>query len=276
MFEHVLRQAARELERADALLIGAGAGMGVDSGLPDFRGDEGFWKAYPPLKKLGVNFVSMANPDWFHRDPELAWGFYGHRHALYRATEPHRGYDILRRIGDRLPGGAFAFTSNVDGHFHKAGFEADRVLEVHGSLQHVQCLAGCVTRIWELKTEVTVDPDTFRAAPPLPACPACGGLARPNVLMFGDWEWLDGRAREQARHYQDWLEGLGDKRVVAVELGAGAAIPTVRLECERRGRPLIRINVREPQVPPGGLSIPLRALQTLERLETLLKPKVDS
>ena len=271
-----MRQAARELERAEALLIGAGAGMGVDSGLPDFRGNEGFWNAYPPLKKLGVNFVSMANPDWFHRDPELAWGFYGHRYDLYRTTKPHAGYDILQRLADRLPGGCFVFTSNVDGHFQRAGFDPDRVFEVHGSLQHAQCLAGCSTRIWKLKADITVDPDTFRAAPPLPSCPGCGGLARPNVLMFGDWEWLDGRAREQARYYQDWLESLDGRPLAAVELGAGASIPTVRLECERRGQPLIRVNVREPQVPPGGLSIPLRALQTLERLETLLKPKVDS
>ena len=52
--------------------------MGVDSGLPDFRGDRGFWKAYPPYAKLGLHFAEMANPRWFDSDPELAWGFYGH------------------------------------------------------------------------------------------------------------------------------------------------------------------------------------------------------
>ena len=53
------------LSGAKSLLIGAGAGMGVDSGLPDFRGSEGFWKAYPPLAKLGIRFEEMANPRWF-------------------------------------------------------------------------------------------------------------------------------------------------------------------------------------------------------------------
>ena len=62
-----IRSAAEAIATADALLIGAGAGMGVDSGLPDFRGDEGFWKAYPPLKKLGISFYEMADPIWFHR-----------------------------------------------------------------------------------------------------------------------------------------------------------------------------------------------------------------
>jgi hypothetical protein len=47
-----ISQAARAIQKADAVLITAGAGMGVDSGLPDFRGDEGFWKAYPPFAAL--------------------------------------------------------------------------------------------------------------------------------------------------------------------------------------------------------------------------------
>ena len=82
---------------ADALLITAGAGMGVDSGLPDFRGDKGFWKAYPPFERLGVSFVDMANPAWFARDPELAWGFYGHRLQLYRGNDATPRIRILQR-----------------------------------------------------------------------------------------------------------------------------------------------------------------------------------
>ena len=66
-----IEEAAAAVSKADALLITAGAGMGVDSGLPDFRGDKGFWKAYPPFERLGVSFVDMANPGWFARDPEL-------------------------------------------------------------------------------------------------------------------------------------------------------------------------------------------------------------
>lgn len=64
-FSAELESAAAAIRRADALLIAAGAGMGVDSGLPDFRGNDGFWKAYPPFKKLGLSFVQVANPYWF-------------------------------------------------------------------------------------------------------------------------------------------------------------------------------------------------------------------
>src|SRR5437870_5899711 len=103
--ETQVQQAARAVAAAEALLIAAGAGMGVDSGLPDFRGDEGFWKAYPPFARLGLNFAQMANPRWFRDDPALAWGFYGHRLNLYRAAAPHQGFQVLRRWADRMPQG---------------------------------------------------------------------------------------------------------------------------------------------------------------------------
>ena len=151
--------------------------------MPDFRGDQGFWRADPPFEKLGLNFRALANPRWFVDDPELAWGFYGHRLNLYRRTTPHAGFAILRRWAQRPAHGTFVYTSNVDGHFQRAGFAEDRVMEVHGTLEWVQCLKGCGAGLWPAGPPVTVDETTMRAVPPLPACPRCGGLARPNVLM---------------------------------------------------------------------------------------------
>jgi len=63
----VLHLAARTIQAADAILVGAGAGMGVDSGLPDFRGTEGFWKAYPPSAPWGWGSKIWRNPDGFAR-----------------------------------------------------------------------------------------------------------------------------------------------------------------------------------------------------------------
>ena len=127
----------------DALLITAGAGMGVDSGLPDFRGREGFWKAYPVIKHLNLEFAEMANPRWFRENPKLAWAFYGHRLNLYRATQPHQGFELLLELGQSMPEGYGVITSNVDGHFHKAGFDKNCIEEVHGSINHIQCLNKC-------------------------------------------------------------------------------------------------------------------------------------
>lgn len=57
-----LQAAADAIGRANAMLIAAGAGMGVDSGLPDFRGPQGFWRAYPALERLGLRFQDTSNP----------------------------------------------------------------------------------------------------------------------------------------------------------------------------------------------------------------------
>jgi NAD-dependent SIR2 family protein deacetylase len=100
-----IEQAAALIAQADALVIAAGAGIGVDSGLPDFRGNAGFWKAYPALANDGVGFMDIASPSAFHADPRRAWGFYGHRLALYRKTVPHAGFALLRKWGEAMPRG---------------------------------------------------------------------------------------------------------------------------------------------------------------------------
>ena len=64
--------AAEAVRHAGALVVTIGAGMGVDSGLPDFRGTDGFWATYPPFRQLGLSFSALANPRWFEDDPRLA------------------------------------------------------------------------------------------------------------------------------------------------------------------------------------------------------------
>ena len=143
-----LEQAARSIALADALLITAGAGMGVDSGLPDFRSDGGFWRSYPRLAQLGLAFEDMAQPRWFRDDARMAWAFYGDRRALYRRTTPHAGFAALLRVAQSRPRGYFVYTSNVDGQFETAGFAADRVVACHGSIHHEQCVRPCTPAIW--------------------------------------------------------------------------------------------------------------------------------
>ena len=267
-----LARAADLIERADALVVAAGAGMGVDSGLPDFRGNQGFWKAYPPFRSLGLSFMDLANPRWFHRDPTLAWGFYGHRMLLYRDVRPHEGFARLLRWGRGKPGGVAVFTSNVDGQFQRAGF--DLVCEVHGSIHHLQCVDGCHAGIWDGRGEaLVVDEGTMRAREPLPACPRCGGLARPNVLMFGDGDWESARTDSQHAALNHWLASR-EGRVVVVECGAGTAVPTVRWFSERLqsalGASLVRVNPRESFGPPGTVEIAMGAEETTARLDARL------
>lgn len=271
--EDVIR-AAEQIHMADALLISAGAGIGVDSGLPDFRGNSGFWKAYPPMEKLGISFSEMANPIWFYQKPKLAWAFYGHRLSLYRETEPHDGFKILLDIASMKTGGYFVFTSNVDGQFQKAGFEPDYIEECHGSIHHLQCSEPCSSSIWSASdTILNIDEAVFEAHDPLPECPYCGVLARPNVLMFGDWNWIENRSREQHFRLNQWISQreLAGQRLAIIELGAGTAVATVRYTSEqlahRYKATLIRINPRDYQVPYGHFGLPFSAMEGMKRLE---------
>ena len=252
--------------------------MGVDSGLPDFRGTEGFWKAYPAIAKLGLSFAEMANPDCFKSSPELAWAFYGHRLNLYRATSPHPGFQELIDAGARKRHGYFVFTSNVDGQFQKAGFSPERIMECHGSIHHFQCSKPCGDDIWDAASEVVaVNEDLFKALPPLPVCPNCGELARPNVLMFGDSSWHQHRTQAQEVRLRTWLHDLkcGRARVAVVEIGAGTAVPSVRHQSETMAyelnATLIRINPREAEVPVGGLGLRMNAAEGIQRIFERLK-----
>jgi NAD-dependent SIR2 family protein deacetylase len=268
-----LRQAAEAINAADALLITAGAGMGVDSGLPDFRGTQGFWRTYPVIAKLGLSFEEMASPAWFKENPHLAWAFYGHRLNLYRKTVPHQGFSRLLEIGSAKPGGYFVFTSNVDGQFQRAGFAAERMVECHGSIHHLQCTAPCADEIWDAESEtVNIEESTFRALEPLPRCRNCPALARPNILMFGDWSWLGHRTDAQQQRFAGWLNGLAKSsaKLAVIELGAGSAIPTVRHTSERvlqsiRGA-LIRINPQENSVAVGQIGLPFGAAEGIRRI----------
>lgn len=271
--EHAARAAAL-IAQADALVVAAGAGMGVDSGLPDFRGAEGFWRAYPALRQAQIDFYRIASPPAFHATPALAWGFYGHRLALYRRTRPHDGFAILQRWGEQMAQGLSVFTSNVDGQFQQAGFAPGRIHECHGSIHHLQCLEPCCAAIWpadEFQPEVDEERCLLLNAPP--RCPHCGALARPNILMFGDGSWLEQRSARQEAAQSAWLRQV--RRPVVIEIGAGTVIPSVRHFSQQilhyfNGR-LIRINPDACAVPTSAdVSLPLGAARGLQMIATAL------
>jgi NAD-dependent SIR2 family protein deacetylase len=174
-----------------------------------------------------------------------------------------------------MANGYFVFTSNVDAHFRRAGFDVDGIVEVHGAIDALQCTRDCGVGIFPAdSTEVAIDLDTMRACDPLPACPACGALARPNILMFGDWGWDSAVTEAQESRMDAWLGSLGSVPPVIIEIGAGTAVPTVRVNMERiarqHGGTLIRVNPREPEVPRGHISIAGHALETLRALDQRL------
>jgi len=169
-----------------------------------------------------------------------------------------------------MPAGCFVFTSNVDGQFLKAGFDQRRINECHGSIHHLQCLAGCTEAIWAADDyNPEIDEEHCLLTSDFPKCPHCQGMARPNILMFGDWGWLEQRSAEQNRRMSDWLRKV--ERLLVIEIGAGTNIPTVRLVGESLPARLIRINPSEPELGEGkGISIACGGLEALRGIESAL------
>ncbi len=272
-----LQKAAALIQSADSLIITAGAGMGVDSGLPDFRGADGFWRAFPALKNAGLGFRDLASADLFFADPELAWGFYGLRLKSYREVVPHEGFAILRKWAARKPNGHAVFTSNVDGQFQKAGFDDHLIVECHGSVHRLQCTEPCSAKCWYVDGHAWlehIDPASYRMLGEMPRCADCGAIARPNVLMFNDDRWIGRRFRNKMKSFEDFSLAKMTHPVV-IELGAGKTIATVRHFSNRTARQkktsVIRINPVDFQVGhTNDVGLPLSALEGLRLLDSMM------
>lgn len=262
--------------------------MGVDSGVGTFRGvNAGKW---PPLEERKMDFSAMSNPSWFEEDgdPHLAFGFWYWRYNGYvNAAKPHEGYYILQRWAKGKPYPAMSFTSNIDGHWLEAGMAPEEVVEIHGSIRFWQCRDYCkdlcTDEIWPDTLDVKIDPQTHKALDPLPLCKNCNrAYKRPNVCMFGDFGWQHERTSAQEERWSHYIKTLRGKKVVVIELGAGTAIPSVRLMGEKIVREnenahLIRINLEQPQLTGAysekavrGLAFPCGALKALKLIDECL------
>ena len=267
--ELLIIKAVEAMSSADAILVTAGAGMSVDSGLPDYRGTEGFWNHYPVYRDLRADYAAMTRPSGFARDPAFAWGFYGHRLHLYREARPHRGYTALSKICQTYPDRHFVLTSNVDGLFLKAGFSETSLRECHGSIHRLQCIHPCRRETWPSDgCEIEVATETMLAREPLPRCKFCGGLARPALFAFGDTAYVWESTQEQADRYQEWRARMRGSKLAVIECGVGPTVPGLRREGQQAAREsggtLLRINPGDSSIDhPDDLSIAMGAEEAL-------------
>jgi len=267
--EAILRS-AQLLARATALLVTAGAGMSADSGIRTFRDTGGLWTIQAPMETPGMT------PNSFDQDPAAAWGFYALQRDQYRKSEPHCGYAILHRWASRMRDGYFVYTSNIDGQFQRAGFDTERIVECHGNLSRVQCQGRCSEELFPFPETLVVDLSSRRALEPLPGCPRCGGLARPNVLMFYDFSWIGIGMNRMHDAMDAWLSSLpADSNLVVFEVGAGVAVPSVRVCGEaaatRYSAPLIRVNPNEGDLDgSSGVSLKLTGKEAILAIDDII------
>lgn len=254
-------------------MVAAGAGMSVDSGLPDYRSKEGFWNEFLPYKELKRDYAEMATPRGFMEDPEFAWGFFAHQLNLFRSTTPHNGYNVLHNICKNTSKSFFVVTTNVDGHFLKAGFPAAKVHECHGTIHKLQCISPCNRKTWSAnELYLSVDTKHMRLTSPIPRCPNCNNTARPNIFMFGDTKYVWEEAQPAADRFRDWLQNNMKSKLIILEIGAGLGAPGLRNHCEEYCREvtcstLIRINKDYPETPrPHDVSIKATATDALSAI----------
>ena len=151
------------LDESKRVVVLTGAGVSAESGVPTFRGKDGLWHQY--------RAQDLARPDSFARDPELVWEFYNWRRELVSRCEPNPAHTALAELERLLPQ-FLLITQNVDGLHTDAG--SRKVMEMHGSLWRVKC------------TSCTHAREERCTLPPLPECPVCGHLLRPDVVWFGE------------------------------------------------------------------------------------------
>ena len=164
------------------------------------------------------------------KPPRLVW----HARTDLRPHPAARRLPHLRAWAQAMPGGSFVATTNIDGLFFKAGFTDWQVVERHGNLHHYQCTVPCSDTIWNaLSPALVVDSESLEIQGDIPACPLCGAVARPNVLMYDDVKWLDSERREQQRRFDAWLASVRGQRLVVIECGAGEGSASVRRIGER-------------------------------------------
>ena len=154
------------LRSARSMVVVTGSGVSAGSGVPTFRGEGGLWRQYRP--------EDLATPEAFAHNPQLVWEWYDWRRSVIARCRPNAAHDVLAKWS-RRPGFTL-ITQNVDGLHELAG--TANVIRFHGSIWELRCAAECGAPAWEDRTTpLTTLP---------PTCPACGGLARPGVVWFGE------------------------------------------------------------------------------------------
>jgi len=159
------------------VLVITGAGVSVESGIPTFRGRDGYWRKLDPAK--------LATPEAFARDPKLVWQWYRERRQRIRAAQPNAAHEAIVRLS--VSAHEFLLvTQNVDNLHARAEWEGERLREeqlvqIHGDIFVTRC-----SRCEFSRSDHEQEQEQEEERRAIPQCPRCGSLMRPGVVWFGE------------------------------------------------------------------------------------------
>jgi len=215
-----------------------GAGISAESGIPTFRGKEGYWKVgsrnyHPQEMATHAAFVAM---------PDDVWAWYLYRRSVCRAAEPNAAHVAVAKLEQQIGERFILITQNVDGLHLRAGNSREQTYQIHGNIDFMRCADDCCFELFPMPDGVDLTWDKGRAVGDaereLLRCPRCGGQARPHVLWFDecyDEERFRFESSIAAAMAADLLVVVGTAGQTNLPLQVGSVVA-------RRGAPMVVVN----------------------------------
>lgn len=257
MEKAIIEKSQQLIASADAIFIGAGAGLTAAAGI-NFTDKEKFAEHYPGWKKRGfeMQYQLMGYRGWTMAEQ---WGYYTvHLGYVYYGQKSNPLYEALRKIVGEKP--YFVMTSNVDELFHKSGFDADKIYAPQGSYGKIQCTVPCTETVWDIrpfyeKMKAALNPVTqiLDDEAAVPKCPNCGEDMWLHARLDGSF--IDAEHRGELERLNEWMTQYRTKKVLLMEFGAGYNTPTVirfPMESLYKNMPnasFIRVNLDHAAIP---------------------------
>ena len=216
------------MTKAARVLIITGAGVSAESGIPTFRGKDGYWRNLDPAK--------LATPDAFARDPELVWEWYRERRQRIRNAQPNAAHEAIARLAKHA-NEFLLVTQNVDDLHARAGSHQETMVQIHGDIFVTRC-SRCDFKGHDYEHEQDQEQEQQDV---IARCAKCRALMRPGVVWFGEQlPWLE------LQRVENFLDSGGCNLVIVA--GTTATFGYIidwALRANRNGGELIEVNPEE-------------------------------
>lgn len=286
-YEEQIMQAADMIQKADYVLIGAGAGLSTAAGA--VYGGAWFEENFKEFKERygnGPYMQDMYSAGFYpYPDEESFWAYWSKQAILggidLDVTPLYK--DILKLLKDKK---TFCLSTNADGQFQKAGYKEDQIFCTQGDYFHIQCEKACHQRTYNaVKLFKQMDQARKDCKIPtymVPKCPVCGGPMTMN-LRCDQYFVQDDNWYQAEKRFGDFLnEALKSKqKILLLELGVGFNTPTIirfpfeKLVKENKQANLLRLNLNEAVIPESienrAVGINQDIKQTIKDLLTAIK-----